>query len=273
MVSWVPGSPIDWAAMMPTAAAGLNQRIGSQVASIALAADAPVGKTAQHRAHAHHFDARVDDFVHHVVGKLVARHYPVETRNGVEQDAALQAVADIRQHHFFAVLLGDEHTLGSAAVFLGDDDILRYVDQAAGQVARFCSTQGGIGQAFARAVTTDKVFQHAQAFAEVAANRHVDDSSRWAGHQPAHTGKLADLLELGFGRARPGDGEDRAIRIKRGFHHLGDVFGSVVPGIDCLLVLLVLGNQTVTILLFQFGNLGSRPCQVRLAYLRALSHH
>ena len=49
MVSWVPGSPIDWAAMMPDGHARLDELAGGQVHAVAAAADAQRG-LAGHRA-------------------------------------------------------------------------------------------------------------------------------------------------------------------------------------------------------------------------------
>src|SRR2546430_10291216 len=50
-------------------------------------------------------------------------------------------------------------------------------------------------------------------------------------------------LEFRFGRTRLGDGVDRAIWVERGLHHFGNIFGGLVPGIDGLLVFLVVSNQ------------------------------
>ena len=43
IVSWVPGSPIDWAAMMPTASPVPDEGPGREVAAVAAAADAVAG--------------------------------------------------------------------------------------------------------------------------------------------------------------------------------------------------------------------------------------
>ena len=47
IVSWVPGSPIDWAAMMPTASPGPDELAGGQVAAVARPADAVAGLAGQ----------------------------------------------------------------------------------------------------------------------------------------------------------------------------------------------------------------------------------
>src|SRR5690606_18221380 len=58
-------------------------------------------------------------------------------------------------------------TLGGAAVVLGDDEVLRNVDQTAGQVTRVGSLKSRIGQTFTRTVSRDEVLQYVQPFTEV----------------------------------------------------------------------------------------------------------
>ena len=57
-VSWVPGSPIDCAAMMPTASPTSTMRPVGVVHAVALGADALAGFAGQHRAGADHLEAR-----------------------------------------------------------------------------------------------------------------------------------------------------------------------------------------------------------------------
>ena len=103
---------------------------------------------------------------------------------------------DNRFHH---------NTFCGAAIVFGDDDVLRHVDQAAGQITGIGCLERRIGQTLAGAVRRDEVLQHVQTFAEVRGDRRFDDFARRLGHQTAHTGKLADLL---FGSARAGVGHD-----------------------------------------------------------------
>ena len=91
---------------------------------------------------------------------------------------------------------------------IGDDHVLRHVDQAAGQVARVGGLERGVGQALARAVGRDEVLEHREALAEVRADRRLDDLARRLGHQAAHAGQLADLLLAAAG-ARVGHDVDR----------------------------------------------------------------
>jgi hypothetical protein len=56
-----------------------------------------------------------------------------------------------------------------AAIRLGDDRILRHVDQTAGQITRVGRLECGIGQALPRAVGRVEVFENGQTFLEVRA--------------------------------------------------------------------------------------------------------
>ena len=80
-----------------------------------------------------------------------------------------------------------------AAILLGDDAVLRHVDQAARQIARVGGLERGVGQALARAVRRVEVLEHGQAFLEVGDDRRLDDLARRLGHQAAHAGQLLDL--------------------------------------------------------------------------------
>src|ERR1035441_6087223 len=79
-----------------------------------------------------------------------------------------------------------------------------------------------------------------EAFSEVRRDRGFDDLARRLGHQPAHTGKLADLL---FGTARAGVGHDvnrvevaagAVVLFHRREHLIGDLFGDLAPDFDDL---------------------------------------
>ena len=91
-----------------------------------------------------------------------------------------------------------------AAIGLGDDHVLRHVDQATGQVTGVRGLQRGIRQALAGAVGRDEVLQHVQAFAEVRLDRRLDDRAVRTRHQAAHAGQLADLRRANRARrSRP----------------------------------------------------------------------
>ena len=195
----------------------------AEVAPVARAADAVRRKALQHRAAIDLRDARGDDGVDHLVLELRADRDVLEAGHRRCQHATDRVVAE-RLAHVLALGLGDPDALGRAAVVEQDDHVLRHVDQAAGQVAGFRGAQGGVGQTLAGAVAGDEVLHHGQAVAEVAAHRHLHDAPRRVGHQAAHAGELADLLELRLGRARVGDGVDRAVRVEHRLDTLLNLF-------------------------------------------------
>ena len=89
-----------------------------------------------------------------------------------------------------------------------DDDVLGHVGQLAGQVAGVGRLEGRVGQTLAGTVRGAEVFQHRQAFAEVGLDRRFDDLAGGLGHQTAHAGQLANLLDAAAG-AGVGHQEDR----------------------------------------------------------------
>ena len=54
-----------------------------------------------------------------------------------------------------------------AAVAIGDDHVLRHVDETARQVARVGGLERRVGETLARAVRRDEVLEHREPFAEV----------------------------------------------------------------------------------------------------------
>ena len=182
----------------PDGQAELDQLAGREVAAVALRADAAAARARQHRADPDLLDAAfldrrglvlVDRVVH--VDDHVARE---RVHDLLERDAADDAVA---QRLDDLAALDDRLGLDAvhrAAVDLVDDDVLRHVDQPAGQVARVRRLERGVGEALARAVRRDEVLEHGQPFTEVRRDRRLDDLPRRLGHQAAHTGQLADAV-------------------------------------------------------------------------------
>ena len=80
-----------------------------------------------------------------------------------------------------------------AAVIVGDDAVLRHVDQTPGQIARVGCLQRRVGEALARAVRRVEVLKHRETFLEVGDDRALDDLAGRLGHQAAHAGKLTHL--------------------------------------------------------------------------------
>ena len=127
---------------------------------------------------------------------------------------------------------------------LGDDHVLRDVDQTAGEVAGVGGLERGVGETLAGAVRRDEVLQHRQAFAEVRRDRRLDDLARGLGHQTAHAGELANLLAraAGAGVGHHVDRVELAALVldlpHLAEHLLGDLLGRAVPDVDDLVVAL-----------------------------------
>ncbi len=253
----------------------VDQVATAQVAAVAVRAHAEGRFAGDRRAHLDRLDA----------GVLQPGH-PLLVEQGVAGDDRI------------LVLAGEEHVLGDhaaqdavaqrldhvatfhdrrhgqaghrAAVGLGDDHVLRHVDQATGQVTGIRGLQRGIGQALSCTVGRDEVLQDVQAFAEVRGDRRLDDRAVGLGHQAAHAGQLADL-RLRTTRAGVGHDVDRVHRLlvdglargvlhllgaDRVHHRLGHALVGARPDIDDLVVSLAGGDQARLVLLLDFQDLG-----------------
>src|SRR5690606_3557324 len=117
-----------------------------------------------------------------------ARRQDIDGRDAAEHALAQRlddvAALDERRHHD-AVL--------RAAVLLGHDEVLRDVDEAAGEVTRVRGLERRIGETLTRAVRRDEVLQDVQTLAEVRGDRRLDDRAVRLRHQAAHAGELTDL--------------------------------------------------------------------------------
>ena len=175
----------------------------------------------------------------------------------------------VRDEPAVAGLLRDRHRdrpLG-AAVDLADDDVLRHVDQAPGQVTRVGRPQRGVGQTLAGAVRGDEVLQHRQALAEVGLDRPGDVLALRVGHQTTHPGELPDLGHVAC-RAGLDDQRDRVVRGEVVLHRLGDLFGRLAPDLDHLVVALLVGERTALVPAVDLVRLGLVPVEDRLLVRR-----
>jgi hypothetical protein len=172
----------------------------------------------------------------------------LELACGDPPEQVVVGLAALLEHRHLDVLLG-------AAVGLADDHVLGDVDQAPRQVAGVGGPQRGVGQSLAGAVGRDEVLEHRQALDEVGLDRPLDDLALRVGHQAAHAGQLADLLERAA-RARVGHHEDRVQLVEVLDHRVGDLVGAGVPALDDGLVALLLGDQAGVVLLLDLRDLG-----------------
>ena len=183
--------------------ADLDHLAGRQVAAVAEGADAAPGLAGEHGTDLHPLDARrLHGGAEHLGDLLadgedqLAGHRIVDV---LLADAADDAVAQRLED--LAALHDRRHddAVDRAAVHLVDDDVLRHVDQTAGQVARVGRLERRVGEALAGAVRRDEVLQHREPLAEVRRDRRLDDLARGLGHQAAHAGELAHLLARAAG--------------------------------------------------------------------------
>src|SRR5690606_28514149 len=154
-----------------------------------------------------------------------------------------------------------------AAIRDRDDAILRNVNQTTGQVARVRRLQRGVCQTLTDTVGGVEVLHHGQAFLEVRDDRRLDDRAIRTSHQAAHTTKLAHLgrRTAGTGMRHHVDGVH--LFLAAGFlveldclnalhHFVGNALRALGPGVNDLVVLFALSDQTVIVLLLVF--LGER---------------
>src|SRR5204862_1632469 len=119
------------------------------------------GLAGQSRTDLDLLDARFLDGVREVFGDLVVlRHELVAGERIVDvflryaaDDAVAQRLEDVAAFHD----RGDGDAVERLAILLRDDDVLRHVDEAAGEVPRVGGLERRVGQTFARAVRGDEV--------------------------------------------------------------------------------------------------------------------
>ena len=243
--------------------ADLHHAAGAEVAAVAEDADAALGFAGEDGANLDALDAGGLDG-----GGEVFVDFLVDVDDGLalvvlellERDAADDAVAQRLDDLAGLDDGGDVDAFDGSAVVLADDDVLRHVDETAGEVAGVSGLERGIGEALARAVRGDEVLEHGEAFTEVGRDGGLDDFAGGLGHEAAHAGELADLL---FGTASAGVGHDvdgvhgaffvGALHVVE--HLVGDALGDCRPDLDDLVVALAVGDGAVEVLLLDADGL------------------
>ena len=238
----------------PDGHAHLDQLAGGQVHAVAAPADAQRSLAGHRAADLDLLDLHLLELLgrgqgdhlvfldHDLIGERVDDVDPADAAPDRLHQADLDLLALVDDP------LGD--ALRGAAVFHGDHDVLGDVGQLSGQVAAIGRLERRVGQALAGPVGRAEVLEHRQPFAEVGLDRGLDDLARRLGHQAAHAGQLADLLDAAAG-TRLGHQEDRiqvdlalAAVVAQGFHHLGrDPLAGVRPGVQDLVVPLLVGDD------------------------------
>ena len=139
MVSCVPGSPMDWAAMMPDGQALFDQLAGGQVLPVAARTDALLGFTGQAGADHNGVDAQALDLQRGFIGdqlvlgddQFVGDRVTDRLAGGPADDALAERHVDL-----FTLIertLGD--TLFGATAMLADEHVLCDVGEFTGEVA------------------------------------------------------------------------------------------------------------------------------------------
>ena len=224
----------------------------SQVHAIAVGAHALARAALQDRADLDAGQAHGDDLVgillgHHVI--LGDDQVAVIVIQVVHQEAADEALVE-RLDGLVAFLdVLDPDALGRAAVLLANDDILRDVNQAAGQVTGVRRTQRGVGHTLSGASRGDEVLKYGQALAEVRLNRDLDGLTGGGRHQAAHASQLTDLVDRTTG-ARIGHHVNGVIALL--LHVVlqlgGHLLGGLLPLMDNQAIALVIGDEAALVL-------------------------
>ena len=233
---------------------------GGEVAAVALLADAVLGFAGEDGTDFDFLDAGIFDGGGDGFGDFFA---------GVDEDVSVFGVGDVVHGNatedalgegaddFVAVLeCGADEATEGAAVFFVDDDIVRNVDETAGEVSGVGGLQGRIGETLTGTVGGDEVLEHGHTFLKVGEDGVLNGGAGVGtgflglGHETTHTGELGDLVG-----ATTGSGvehhEDR-VETLVGFGHLLhegglDVAVDLGPGVDDLVVSLVVGDETHTV--------------------------
>src|SRR5215472_1423050 len=257
--------------------AEIDQVPAPQVAAIAAHAHAAARLAGQHRANLDSLDTRILDLldavlIDHLVGP--DQHLASEGVVDILQRDASQHPVTERLDDFTAFHQGRHlDAIERATVFLGDDRVLRHVDQPPGEIAGVGRLERGVRQALARAVGRGEVLADGQTFAKVGGNRGLDYFTRGLGHQSAQTGQLANLL-LRAARPRIGHDEDRVegrpgdllavlvLAVDFGGQALDDGTADFIldlgPDVDDLVVALAVGDDPVVVLLLDIVDLPLR---------------
>ena len=157
----------------------LNHAAGRQVTAVALCADTFAGLASEHGTNLNLFNRErvyqvcggFPDFLASLYDKVASERveYVVNgspTKNSLAKRLDdLVLVLDCRSHQ----------ASQSAAVFLGDYHIVRYIHETTGKITCVSCLQGGIGKTLTSTVRRDEIFQHRHSFLQVGNDRVLDD--------------------------------------------------------------------------------------------------
>jgi hypothetical protein len=200
IVSCVPGSPIDCAAMMPDRVPDLRQLARREERAVALAAHAGLGlalstdRTGIEKSSA---TSPSSSTMSREPGIVISSPFEATTvLPGLpERERLVDVLRDDPAGDGLVQPSGRKSGSSTSSFvlqfLLADDHVLRDVDETPRQVARVGGAQRRVGAALAGAVGRDEVLEHRQAFHEVRLDRPLDDLALRIRHQAAHAGELA----------------------------------------------------------------------------------
>ena len=248
----------------------LHEFTCSQVAAIALGANAVLGFAGEHGTDLHGVDIGGDDslglrFTNLLAGsddKLACLGIINVVNTHTTQDTIVQRLV-----HGVAVLdLGSGQTTERTAVVLGDDHVVADVHQTAGQVTCVGGLQGGIGQTLTCTVRTDEVLEHRHTLLEVGKNRVLDERVTVGGtgflrlgHKTTDTRQLLDLSLRTTGTRfhHHVHSVEALVGLGHLFHEdVGQVFVDLTPYADDAVVAVVVGDLTHVVHLGDVLHLG-----------------
>src|SRR5690606_4543211 len=225
--------------------ADIDRRTASEVAAVAGGAAALAKVAGKRRADAHRLHLVGFDDIDVLLGEQRAPGHDDLAVLGVDDIVGRGAAQDTLAKAGNDLATVDDRLHGQAtistAIELGDDRVLRHVDETTGQVTRVRGLQRGVRETLAGAVGRVEVLENVQAFLEVGRDRGLDDRAVRTCHQAAHAGELLHLRRRTAGtRVRHHvDRVDRLlatglrVELDRGdpLHHLlGDLVAALGPG-------------------------------------------
>jgi hypothetical protein len=148
----------------------------------------------------------------------------------------------------------EPHAANRTASFEGivvvDDELLRDVDETAGEVAGVGSTQRRIDETLTGAWRGDEELEHCEAFAVARLDGSRNHVAARVGDQPAHAGDLAHLQHVAASTRTDHHVERVELhRLERDLHRVLDLGGRLGPDLDLFLTTLPIGDDTATELL------------------------
>ena len=203
IVSCVPGSPMLWAAMMPTAIPSSTSLHRWNIHAVAQPAHAQRRFARHGAADLNLFQTQVFDFRATSIVTSSSSRTITSSVIGLTMLVRLTRprMASARLTSTFSPRYTTPRVipLRRAAVVRRDDHVLADVGQLAGQVTAVGRLEGRVGQSLAGAVGGTEILQHGKPFAEVGLDRRLDDFAAGLGHQSPHAGELADLFHAAAG--------------------------------------------------------------------------